>query len=86
MKMKSLYIIILLVFVSKSKAQELLKLEDAVKIALENNYDIKLSRNKLKIDELNNSIGNAGMLPAVKAHQMTFGLKQGIAPGRIIRL
>ncbi len=65
--MKSLYIIILLVFVSKSKAQELLKLEDAVKIALENNYDIKLSRNKLKIDELNNSIGNAGMLPAVNA-------------------
>lgn len=65
--MKSLYIIILLVFVSKSKAQELLKLEDAVKIALENNYDIKLSRNELKIDELNNSIGNAGMLPAVNA-------------------
>ena len=57
----------LLVFTSKSQAQELLKLEDAVKIALENNYDIKLSRNDLKIDELNNSIGNAGMLPAVNA-------------------
>ena len=57
----------LLVFTSKSQAQELLKLEDAVKIALENNYDIKLSRNDLKIDKLNNSIGNAGMLPAVNA-------------------
>jgi outer membrane protein len=65
--MKSLYLIMLLVFTSKSQAQELLKLEDAVKIALENNYDIKLSRNDLKIDELNNSIGNAGMLPAVNA-------------------
>ena len=65
--MKSLYLIMLLVFTSKSQAQELLKLEDAVKIALENNYDIKLSRNDLKIDKLNNSIGNAGMLPAVNA-------------------
>lgn len=68
MKIKSLYIsLILLIFVSKIQAQELLKLEDAVKIALENNYDIKLSRNELKIDELNNSIGNAGMLPAINA-------------------
>jgi outer membrane protein len=68
MKIKSLYIIIVLLgFVLKSQAQELLKLEDAVKIALENNYDIKLAKNELKIDELNNSIGNAGMLPAVNA-------------------
>jgi outer membrane protein TolC len=49
------------------QAQELLPLEDAVKIALENNYDIKLAKNELKIDELNNSIGNAGMLPTINA-------------------
>ncbi|MCF6129007.1 TolC family protein [Flavobacterium sp. AS60] len=67
MKMKSLYIVVLLVFVSKTQAQELLKLEDAVKIALENNYEIKLAKNELKVDELSNSIGNAGMLPTVNA-------------------
>ena len=68
MKIKSIYIItLLLAFVSKIQAQELLKLEDAVTIALENNYDIKLAKNELKIDELNNSVGNAGMLPTINA-------------------
>ena len=68
MKIKSIYIITLvLAFLPKMQAQELLPLEDAVKIALENNYDIKLAKNELKIDELNNSIGNAGMLPTINA-------------------
>jgi outer membrane protein TolC len=68
MKIKSIYIITLvLVFMPKIQAQELLKLEDAVTMALENNYDIKLAKNELKIDELNNSVGNAGMLPTINA-------------------
>lgn len=68
MKIKSIYIITLvLAFMPKMQAQELLTLEDAVKIALENNYEIKLAKNELKIDELNNSIGNAGMLPSINA-------------------
>lgn len=68
MKIKSIYIITLvLVFLPKMRAQELLLLEDAVKIALENNYEIKLAKNELKIDELNNSVGNAGMLPTINA-------------------
>ncbi|WP_306350403.1 TolC family protein [Flavobacterium sp. '19STA2R22 D10 B1'] len=48
-------------------AQEVLTVEDAVKIALENNYDIKIAANDLKIDERNVSLGNAGMLPNLKA-------------------
>lgn len=68
MKIKSIYLITLvLAFLPKMRAQELLLLEDAVKIALENNYDIKLAKNELKIDELNNSAGNAGMLPTINA-------------------
>jgi len=68
MKIKSIYLITLvLAFLPKMQAQELLPLEEAVKIALENNYDIKLAKNELKIDELNNSIGNAGMLPTINA-------------------
>lgn len=51
-----------------SSAQQLLTLEEAIKIALENNFDIQLAKNNLKIDETNNYIGNAGMLPNVSAN------------------
>ena len=44
-----------------------LTVEDAIKIALENNYEIKISANDLKIDQTNVTIGNAGMLPKVTA-------------------
>lgn len=44
-------------------SQELLTAEQAVAIALQNNYDIKLATNDLKIDEQNVSLANAGLLP-----------------------
>jgi len=65
--MKSKLYIVLLLIGFQSKAQDILKLEDAVKIALENNYDIKLASNDLKIAEANSSAGNAGMLPNISA-------------------
>ncbi|MES2411740.1 MAG: TolC family protein [Bacteroidota bacterium] len=69
MKVKLIYIAVLLFgFAPKMLSQELLTLEDAVKIALENNYDIKLSKNDLRIDEANATVGNAGMLPKVTAN------------------
>ncbi len=69
MKFNSLYIVLIFIgFAKQVNAQELLKLEDAVKIALENNYEIKLAKNDLKIDETNNYIGNAGMLPSINAN------------------
>jgi hypothetical protein len=34
-------------------AQEILTIEDAVKIALENNYEIKIATNDLTIDKTN---------------------------------
>lgn len=67
MKLKSVYIIALLSIV-KLQAQEVLSLEDAVKIALENNYEIRISKNDLSIDKTNVTIGNAGMLPQVSAN------------------
>ncbi len=48
-------------------AQNVLTLEDAVKIALENNYEIKIANNNLKIDKTNVASGNAGMLPKITA-------------------
>ncbi|HEU0136514.1 MAG TPA: TolC family protein [Flavobacterium sp.] len=48
-------------------AQELLTVEQAVKLALENNYEIRIASNELRVDEAGVSIGNAGMLPRVGA-------------------
>lgn len=60
-------VLIMLFFIIKGNAQEVLTLENAVKIALENNYDIRIAKNDLKIEQNNVSAGNAGMLPKVAA-------------------
>lgn len=52
---------------SNAKAQELITIESAVKIALENNYEIKIASNNSIINTTNLAIGNAGMLPTVAA-------------------
>ncbi len=39
--------------------------DEAVRIALENNYDIRLSRTDAEIARLNNTRANAGMLPTI---------------------
>jgi outer membrane protein TolC len=54
-------------FALQLQGQDVLKLEDAIKIALENNYDIKIAKNNLKIDETNSTAGNAGMFPTLSA-------------------
>lgn len=46
-------------------AQEILTVEQAVAIALKNNYDILIARNAAEIADRNNTIGNAGMLPRI---------------------
>ena len=67
--MQHLYKIVFLFIIGFSaQAQDLLTLEDAVKIALENNYDIKIAKNNSKIDATNNNLANAGMLPALNAN------------------
>ncbi|MCI9845059.1 TolC family protein [Flavobacterium pectinovorum] len=51
----------------KTSAQEILTIEEAMKIALENNFEIKIAKNNSKINETNVTIGNAGMLPTATA-------------------
>lgn len=64
-----LYISVGLILASASVwAQELLTVKEAVELALENNYDIRLSKNDLLIAEENVTYGNAGMLPSVTAN------------------
>jgi len=67
---KRIYIFIFLAFlffVNFGAAQEILTVDEAVQIALENNYQIKVASNELKIDAFSISPGNAGMLPQVNA-------------------
>ncbi len=66
---KILSLVIVFIFcIINMNAQEVLTIENAVKIALENNYEIKISKNNLKIDQSNVSIGNAGILPILTAN------------------
>lgn len=66
--MKSLnYIVtaLLLASVQLGMAQQKLSLEEAVSIALKNNYDIKLVNNEVQIAKNNVNPGNAGLLPSL---------------------
>ena len=60
-------LLLFLFCIVKMNAQEVLTIEDAMKIALQNNFDIKIASNNLDIDKANVSTGNAGMLPKVTA-------------------
>lgn len=46
-------------------AQEVININDAIRIGLENNYDLKIVRNEQQITDNNNTIGNAGYLPTL---------------------
>ncbi len=58
---------ILLAFWGSFAQAPLLTAEEAVRIALENNFDIRIASNNLKIDQENNTLANAGLLPNVAA-------------------
>lgn len=64
-KHKICYTWIALAFSFVGFSQEILTLEDAVKIAMENNYDIKVAKNDLKVDTENTALGNSGILPSI---------------------
>ena len=55
----------MLMAVSGLSAQSLMSLEDAVGIALKNNYSISITRNLADVAKVNNTLGNAGMLPTI---------------------
>ena len=65
MKMKVIYLFILtqLILGGVAFAQDTLKLDLAIVIAMQNNYDITLASKDSRIAELNNTFGTAGMLP-----------------------
>ncbi len=69
LRLKNAILLLLLfnIFGHTAHAQQILMVEEAVRIALENNFDIRLAKNNLDIDQNEVSLGNAGMLPQVEA-------------------
>jgi len=65
--MNSKIILFLFFTTSISFPQELLTPEEAIKIALQNNYSISIARNESEIAANNSDIGNAGFLPNLEA-------------------
>ena len=65
------YIFLLLLLAGNLQAQERLSLEQAVQLALENNFDIKLNKNDVEQAKNNVSRANAGMLPVVTGNFST---------------
>ncbi|WP_369014590.1 TolC family protein [Flavobacterium anhuiense] len=70
MNIKKTYCMVLILFFCfiQAKAQEVLTIDQAMTIALENNFEIKIAKNNSKINETNVTIGNAGMLPTATAN------------------
>jgi outer membrane protein TolC len=48
-----------------SFAQDTLKIDEAIQLGLENNFDIKISKGQQEIASNNNTLGNAGFLPTL---------------------
>ena len=65
MKIAQFISLVLFLFPMLIEAQPLLTEAEAVRIGLENNYDIRLVRKDMAIAENNNTLGNAGFLPEV---------------------
>ena len=84
MKLYKIQLLLLMCFsIYNGNAQEVLTLENAVKIALENNYEIKISKNDLRIDQSNVAYGNAGMLPKLTANVVDNNNVQNTSQTRI---
>ncbi len=73
---KLILIIFLAGYFQSATAQEYLTLKDAISIALQNNYDIKLVNNDLQIAANNVNAGNAGLLPVLQGNFGTGGSRQ----------
>ena len=71
-----------------SFAQGSLSLNDAIGLALKNNYSILISANDQTIGANNNTAGNAGMLPSVTAtggfNETVNDLEQNYTDGRVV--
>lgn len=64
-KNKNIFFCFLFIPLSFCNAQELLTLQNAIEMALKNNYGIAIAKTNLETATANNTYGNAGFLPQV---------------------
>lgn len=65
--MKRLFVLSVLFSSITASAQRMLTLDEAIAIALKNNFDIQLSKNDSMVAQLNNSYRNAAFYPTLNA-------------------
>lgn len=65
MKKIILNLSLIVTFIPTTFGQKAITAQDAVSIALKYNYDILIARNSSSSDSINNTPGNAGMLPTI---------------------
>jgi len=65
MNIRHLALIFLLIHIPKLEAQDMLSTQEAVELALEYNYGIKIAKNNIEVAENNANFLNGGFLPRV---------------------
>lgn len=63
--LKRSWIFLFLLLPAFAGAQIVLDLQECLRIGLENNYDLRISRNEQRISDNNVTLGNAGFLPTI---------------------
>ena len=67
MNIKSILLFSLLTFLALGQAQNVLSTQEAVSLALEHNYGIKIANNAVAIADNNTNVLNSGFLPSLTA-------------------
>jgi outer membrane protein len=68
MNFKYIILAISLTFLSQIQAQKVLSTQEAISLALENNYGIKIANNTVEIADNNANILNSGFLPTITSN------------------
>ncbi len=58
--MRNIFLLFISIFIIPVTAQEVLKLEDVIKLAIESNFDVLIAKNNTEIAKNNNNIGLVG--------------------------
>lgn len=85
--MKYLLVILCSCYIIKANTQQL-SLQEAISIAIKNNFDIQIAKNNVDVSVINNHIGMAGGLPTVTAtasdQQSIVNINQKLNTGLIL--
>ena len=67
MKRLNIFLVAVLLSVSAFVQAQVMSLQDAIQLALQNNYDIRIARSQQDIAASQNTAGYAGLLPSISA-------------------